>query len=76
LFDLIEYGAGLHEHATEALILAVSELQRCLEFPVLFAIDEYNELYNYSQTFRNPESKRYESRSMAFIFSFCGSRSL
>lgn len=31
-----------------------------IEFPVLIAIDDYNELYNYSQTWRNPETARFK----------------
>jgi len=55
LFDLVEFGAALHEFSCDVIVIFKKELQRVIEFPVLIAIDDYNSLYNYSQAYRDPD---------------------
>lgn len=64
LFDLVEYGAALHEYACDTVYHFKKELERVIEYPVLIAIDDYNSLYNYNQRFREPETKRFKPRKL------------
>lgn len=64
LFDLVEYGAALHEHSCEVVYYLRNELQRVVEYPVLIAIDDYNSLYNYNQVFRDPECTHFKAKKL------------
>lgn len=64
LYDLVEYGSALHELSCEVVYHLRNEVQRVLEYPVLIAVDDYNSLYNYNQTFREPETERFKPRKL------------
>lgn len=64
LFDLVEYGAALNEYASTVVYHLKKELERVIEYPVLIAIDDYNELYSYSQVYRNPDSQRFKPEKL------------
>lgn len=64
LFDLVEYGAALHEYACDVVVLFKKELERVIEYPVLIAIDDYNSMYNYNQRFRDPECTHFLPRKL------------
>lgn len=64
LFDLVEYGAALHEYSCDVVVYLKRELERVIEYPVLIAIDDYNSLYNYNQRFREPESTHFFPRKL------------
>jgi len=64
LFDLVEFGAALHEMASTVFYHLVKELTVSYEYPILFAIDGYNVVYNYNQAFRDPDDQRYFPRKL------------
>jgi len=64
LFDLVEFGAAIHEISTTVIWHLVEELKRVYEYPVLVAIDDYSVLYNYNQAYRDPDSKAFMPKKL------------
>jgi len=68
LYDLVEYGAALHEYSCETVYHLKKELQCVIEYPVLVTVDDYNIFYNYNQVFRDPECPHFKPRKLRNYF--------